>query len=97
MCGTNEQEPSRGVVGGIGYCPAGSAALLAPLQPEEVHAASVVCLPENEGIEYDPAFEVSLADDKLDDAIEMLALIHKRSIARDGLELICPQTLYQLL
>jgi predicted type IV restriction endonuclease len=45
-----------------------------------------VSFDENEGIEYDPAFEVSLADDKMDKAAEMLSLIHKRSIARDGLE-----------
>lgn len=45
-----------------------------------------VSFDENEGIEYDLAFEVSLADEKLDNAIEKLALIHKRSIAKDGLE-----------
>jgi hypothetical protein len=41
---------------------------------------------ENEGIEYDPAFIVSLADEKLDKAVEHLALLHKRSLAKDGLE-----------
>ena len=41
---------------------------------------------EDDGIEYDPAFAVSLADKKLDEAAEMLSLIHKRSIAKDGLE-----------
>jgi len=45
-----------------------------------------VTFDEDEGIEYDPAFTVSLADEKLDDAIEKLSLIHKRSIAKDGLE-----------
>jgi predicted type IV restriction endonuclease len=45
-----------------------------------------VSFDEDEGIEYDLAFEVSLADSKLDDAADKLALIHKRSIARDGLE-----------
>ena len=41
---------------------------------------------EDEGIEYDPAFSVSLADEKLDKAVDSLALLHKRSIAKDGLE-----------
>jgi predicted type IV restriction endonuclease len=45
-----------------------------------------VTFDENDGIEYDPAFAVSLADEKLDDAAEKLSLIHKRSISRDGLE-----------
>jgi predicted type IV restriction endonuclease len=45
-----------------------------------------VTFDEDEGIEYDPAFTVSLADDRLDDAAEKLALLHKRSIAKDGLE-----------
>lgn len=41
---------------------------------------------EDEGIEYDPAFAVSLADENLDKAVEYLALLHKRSLAKDGLE-----------
>ena len=41
---------------------------------------------EEDGIEYDPAFAVSLAVDKLDEPAEMLALLHKRSIAKEGLE-----------
>lgn len=41
---------------------------------------------EEDGIEYDPAFQISLADDRLDEAAEKLTLIHKRSIARGGLE-----------
>jgi predicted type IV restriction endonuclease len=41
---------------------------------------------EDDGIEYDPAFAVSLADKNLNEAAEMLMLIHKRSIAKDGLE-----------
>ena len=45
-----------------------------------------VTFDENDGIEYDPAFAVSLADEKLDEAAEKLSLIHKRSISRDGLE-----------
>lgn len=45
-----------------------------------------VTFDENDGIEYDPAFVISLADEKLDDAAEKLSLIHKKSIAKDGLE-----------
>lgn len=45
-----------------------------------------VSFDENEGIEYDLAFEISLASEKLDDAAEKLSLIHKRSISKDGLE-----------
>jgi predicted type IV restriction endonuclease len=45
-----------------------------------------VSFDEEEGIEYDPAFSISLADEKLDDAAEKLSIIHKRSIAKDGLE-----------
>jgi predicted type IV restriction endonuclease len=45
-----------------------------------------VTFDEEEGIEYDPAFMVSLADARLDRAIENLSLIHKRSIAKKGLE-----------
>jgi hypothetical protein len=45
-----------------------------------------VSFDENEGIEYDPAFEVTFADVKLNEAVEKLSLIHKRSINRDGLE-----------
>lgn len=41
---------------------------------------------EDEGIEYDPAFAVSLADEKLDRAVENLSLLHKRSISKGGLE-----------
>jgi predicted type IV restriction endonuclease len=41
---------------------------------------------EDEGIEYDPAFAVSLADEKLDKAAESLALLHRRSIAKGSLE-----------
>jgi len=41
---------------------------------------------EDEGIEYDPAFEVSLADENLDDAIENLSVLHRRSVAKGGLE-----------
>jgi predicted type IV restriction endonuclease len=41
---------------------------------------------EDEGIEYDPAFAISLADEKLDKAVESLTLLHKRSVAKDGLE-----------
>jgi predicted type IV restriction endonuclease len=41
---------------------------------------------EDEGIEYDPAFEITLADDKLDKAVEMLSLIHKKSIGKDAHE-----------
>jgi predicted type IV restriction endonuclease len=43
-----------------------------------------VSFDEDEGIEYDPAFEVSLA--YLDDAAQSLAILHKRSIAKGGLE-----------
>jgi len=45
-----------------------------------------VTFDEDEGIEYDPAFTVSLADEKLDDAADKLAILHKRSIAKDSLE-----------
>jgi predicted type IV restriction endonuclease len=42
---------------------------------------------EDEGIEYTPAFTVSLADTKnLDEAAINLALLHRRSIARGELE-----------
>jgi predicted type IV restriction endonuclease len=41
---------------------------------------------EDEGIEYTPAFEVTLADEKnLDAAAANLALIHRRSMSRDEL------------
>ena len=45
-----------------------------------------VSFAEDEGIEYDPAFEVSLASPKLDDAEEKLAILHKRAIAKGGLD-----------
>ncbi len=45
-----------------------------------------VSIDEKEGIEYDPAFEISLAEEKLDVAVEKLSLIHKRSVAKKGLE-----------
>jgi predicted type IV restriction endonuclease len=45
-----------------------------------------VTFDEDEGIEYDPAFEVSLANPELDGAVESLALLHKRTIAKGGLD-----------
>jgi hypothetical protein len=45
-----------------------------------------VSFDENEGIEYDPAFIVSLADEKLDAAIDCLGLLHKRSLSKGSLE-----------
>ena len=46
-----------------------------------------VTFDEEEGIEYTPAFAVSLADEKnLDEAATSLALLHRRSIARSELE-----------
>lgn len=45
-----------------------------------------VSFDEHDGIEYDPAFEVSVADGHLDEAAEKLSLIHKRSVSRGGLE-----------
>jgi predicted type IV restriction endonuclease len=45
-----------------------------------------VTFDENDGIEYDPAFSVTLASEDLDEAVEKLGLIHKRSISRRGLE-----------
>ena len=45
-----------------------------------------VSFDEDEGIEYDPAFVVSLADEKLDSAIEHLGLLHKRSLSKGSLE-----------
>lgn len=43
-----------------------------------------VTFDEEEGIEYTPAFTVSLADEKnLDEAAESLALLHRRSIAKE--------------
>ncbi|HEX4416015.1 MAG TPA: type I restriction enzyme HsdR N-terminal domain-containing protein [Lacipirellulaceae bacterium] len=41
---------------------------------------------EDEGIEYDPAFTVSLADENLNHAVESLSILHKKSIAKKGLE-----------
>jgi predicted type IV restriction endonuclease len=45
-----------------------------------------VTFDEEDGIEYDPAFSVSLANENISEAVEKLVIIHKRSISRDGLE-----------
>jgi predicted type IV restriction endonuclease len=46
-----------------------------------------VTFDENEGIEYTPAFTVSLADEKnLSEAAKNLVLLHRRSIAKGELE-----------
>jgi hypothetical protein len=46
-----------------------------------------VAFDEEDGIEYTPAFNVSLKDPKnLDEAASHLALLHRRSMAKDALE-----------